>query len=102
MNAAQTIDDEGQGVAMTFLATTHYEIYVPRNVMGTRTHVLVKLTLLHDRTDIPFSKTAFLAHASSLLSGWQCLPDKVEVLLSMTDILLFLIQMQAPSAFGHD
>lgn len=81
-----------------FTETSNYLLYVPRS----EGHVLVKLTLLHDRTDIPFIKTAFLEQATTLLSMRACLPDKAEVTLSMTDILLFLIQRHVPSSMGFD
>lgn len=56
--------------------------------------MLVKLTLLHDRTDIPFLKTAFLQVVTEMLSSRKNLPDKGEVFVSMTEILLFIIQQQ--------
>lgn len=76
------------------IETSKYRIYVPRYIGGTSNHVLVKLTLLHDRTDIPFLKTAFLQVVTEMLSSRKNLPDKGEVFVSMTEILLFIIQQQ--------
>ncbi|HEY6018438.1 MAG TPA: hypothetical protein VIY48_00605 [Candidatus Paceibacterota bacterium] len=76
------------------IETSKYRIYVPRYIGGTSNHVLVKLTLLHDRTDIPFLKTAFLQVATEMLSSRKSLPDKGEVFVSMTEILLYIIQQQ--------
>lgn len=76
------------------IETSKYRIYVPRYIGGTSNHVLVKLTLLHDRTDIPFLKTAFLQVVTEMLSSRKNLPDKGEIFVSMTEILLFIIQQQ--------
>lgn len=73
---------------------SHYRIYVPRPIAGTSNHVLVKLTLVHDRTDLPFMKSAFLQVATEMLSSRKNLPDKGEIFVSITEILLYIIQRQ--------
>lgn len=74
------------------IETSKYRIYVPRYIGGTTNHVLVKLTLVHDQTDIPFLRSAFLEQATEMLSRRKCLPDKGEIAVSMSEILLFLLQ----------
>lgn len=68
--------------------TSHFEILVPRSYFGDRkTHVLVKLTVVHDRGQSTFIRSAFLSQATQMLSRERCLPDKCEFVLSETAIL---------------
>lgn len=69
-----------------------YDIYVPRYIGETKNHVMVRLTLLHDRQDIDLKKEPLLQAASECLSAWPILPDKCAITLSITDILLHIIE----------
>lgn len=64
------------------------EIYVPRE-LG---HVHVKLTLLHDRSDVDVHIVPLLEMATEMLSKWPVLPDGAEIALSITRILEYLIE----------
>jgi hypothetical protein len=71
---------------------TTYDIFVPRHAGGAISHVKVRLTVLHDRQEISVKKEPILRAAAECLSGWPCLPDKCAITLSVTDILLHIIQ----------
>lgn len=74
------------------IVTSQYEIYVPRYICGTTNHVLVRLTLLHDRVDVDIKKEPLLNMAVEVLSNWPILPDKCSITLSLSDILLSIIE----------
>ena len=68
------------------------EVFVPRYIGDTHNHVLVHLTLLHDRTDVDIHKEMLLQMAAEVLATWPRLPDKCDVTLSISDILLKIIE----------
>jgi hypothetical protein len=76
---------------MAIYKTSTYEIYVSRDIGPTKNHALVKLTLVHDRHDIDLHHEPLLQEAAKMLSAWPRLPDRVSIVLSITDILTHMI-----------
>ena len=77
---------------MATYQTSTYDIFVPRYASEKVTHVKVRLTVLHDRKDMDIRKEPILRAAAECLSDWPCLPDKCAITLSVTDILLHIIE----------
>lgn len=73
-----------------------YIVYVARPSGTTRNHVQVKLTIVYDRVG-EYARRPLLEWAASLLSGWDRLPDKCEVNLSVTEILLHMLAHCTPA-----
>lgn len=79
-----------------------YLVFVPRcDVGGTRTHVRVTLTLVQDRMDLDIRTSPVLEYATSVLTTWTVLPDKCEVTLTVTDLLLHLLEEQEKMKEGN-
>ena len=74
------------------IKTSQYELFVPRYIGDTRNHILVRLTLVHDREDIDIKAEPLLNMAAEVLSTWPILPDKCSIALSISDILLKIIE----------
>lgn len=74
------------------IETSHYIILVPRSFGGVRSYTKVKLELVHDRDDIPIKTTPLLEQSTEYLSTWKSLPEGCEVSVSITEILLFIMQ----------
>lgn len=74
------------------IKTSQYELYVPRYIGETKNHVLVRLTLVHDREEVDIKREPLLNMAAEVLSTWPILPDKCSIALSISDILLKIIE----------
>lgn len=77
------------------IPTESFLIFVPRK----NGHVRVSLTILHDRRDFP--RDVLLSASTKFLSGWKNLSDKAEVIISETDLLIFLLETEIRRGTFH-
>lgn len=77
------------------IPTESFLIFVPRQ----NGHAQVSLTILHDRQDFP--SDVLLSASTKFLSSWKNLSDKAEVIISETDLLIFLLETEIRRGTFH-